>query len=188
MSDGETNAGRPRQAELDERIKSSAVAILGELGFTGLSVNRICQRAGIPRPTFYRRWPSAVSALVSAFNDRFDNALLADTGDAQRDLIDMAVRIRDRYDDTVIRTCLPALYEARRVAPELIEPIMEAQRARQRTNIATLSQALEVQAKNPMLKPFEIIFVLTATIHQGYLAGRPVADDFLERLVTTLLR
>src|SRR3546814_4546029 len=83
----ETAVGRPRQADLDERIKLSAVALLGEEGFAGLSVNRICQRAGVPRPTFYRRWPSAVAALVDAFNDRFHDALLVDTGDAKADLL-----------------------------------------------------------------------------------------------------
>src|SRR3546814_3282545 len=95
----ETAVGRPRQADLDERIKLSAVALLGEEGFAGLSVNRICQRAGVPRPTFYRRWPSAVAALVDAFNDRFHDALLVDTGDAKADLLAFATSVRNRYDD-----------------------------------------------------------------------------------------
>lgn len=180
--------GRPRQSDLDERIKHSAVVILGEQGFAGLSVNRICAHAGIPRPTFYRRWPSAIAALVDAFNDRFDDALLADTGDAKADMLDFAVRVRNRYDDPVVSTCLPAIYEAHRIAPALITPIRDAQRARRKTNVTVLSRALAAQGFQPMLGPFEILFVLTSAIDQGYLAGRPVADDFLERLVTTLLR
>lgn len=180
--------GRPRQADLDERIKRSAVALLGEHGFAGLSVNRICQQAGIPRPTFYRRWPSAIAALVEAFNDRFDDALLADSGDAEADLLDFALRVRNRYDDPVISTCLPAIYEARRRAPELIAPIMEAQRRRRKANVATLTRALGEQGVASLLSPFEIIFAITAAIDQGYLADRPVSDDFLHRLVTALLR
>lgn len=180
--------GRPRQADLDERIKRSAVAILGERGFAGLSVNRICQQAGIPRPTFYRRWPSAIAALVDAFNDRFDDALLTDSGDAKADLLDFAIRVRNRYDDPVISTCLPAIYEARRMAPDLIAAIMEAQRARRKANVATLARALDMQLIRPLLGPFEILFVLTAAIDQAYLGGRPATDDFLERLVETSLR
>ncbi|MCW0199166.1 TetR/AcrR family transcriptional regulator [Sphingopyxis sp.] len=188
VGDRDTTAGRPRQAELDDRIKQSAVAILGAHGFAGLSINRICQHAGIPRPTFYRRWPSAVAALVDAFNDRFDDALLADSGDAAADLLAFAIAVRNRYDDPVVGTCLPAIYEARRVAPDLIAPIIDAQRQRRKANVATLTRALGEQGITPVLSSFEINFAIAAAIDQGYLARRPVADDFLHRLVTALLR
>ena len=39
-----------------------------------------------------------------------------------------------------------------------------------------------------VLPPFEIIFTLAAANDQGYLAGRPLGDDFLQRLVIALLR
>lgn len=181
-------AGRPRQADLDNRMKQSAVAILAEHGLGGLSVNRICKHAGIPRPTFYRRWPSAIAALVDAFNERFDDALLADTGDARADLLDFLSRVRDRYSDPVISVCLPTLYEAQRTAPELIDPITDAQRSRRQTNTATLARALEAQGIRPALSPREIIFVLTATIDRGYVTDRPVSDDFLKRFVAVSLR
>lgn len=183
----EVAGGRPRQADLDERIKTSAVALLGELGFSGLSVNRICRHAGIPRPTFYRRWPSGVAVLVDAFNDRFDHALLADHGDVKADLLDFAIRVRDRYADPVVSACLPAIYEARRVAPDLIAPIMGAQRERRRANIAILASAMEAQGVSSQLTPFEILFLLTSAIDQAYLSDRPLADDFLKRLINTLL-
>ena len=186
--DRDTAVGRPRQADLDERIKRSAVAVLGEQGFAGLSVNRVCQHAGVPRPTFYRRWPSAVAALVDAFNDRFDDALLTDTGDAKADLLSFATSVRNRYDDAVVSVCLPAIHEARRHEPALIAPILEAQRQRRKANVSTLTKALAEQGHEPVLGAFEILFTLTAAIDQGYLAGRPLADDFLERLVTATLR
>lgn len=188
VGDRDTTAGRPRQAGLDDRIKSSAVDILGEHGFAGLSINRICRHAGIPRPTFYRRWPSAVAALIDAFNDRFDDALLVDGGDAAADLTAFAIAVRNRYDDPVVGTCLPAIYEAGRTAPDLIAPIMDAQRQRRKANVATLTRALGEQGIASVLSPFEILTTITAAIDQGYLARCPVGDDFLHRLVTALLR
>lgn len=181
-------AGRPRQSALDARIKESAVALLGEQGFAGLSVNRICQHAGVPRPTFYRRWPSGVAALIEAFNDRFEDALLGDTGDVKADLIAFSLSVRNRYADPVVSICLPAIYEARRVTPELVRPIGEAQRDRRKTNIGTLASALNEQGLHPVLGPYDIIFTLTAAIDQGYLIDRPVTDDFIARLVDALLR
>lgn len=180
--------GRPRQSDLDARIKASAVAVLVAHGFAGLSVNRICQEAGLPRATFYRRWPSATAALVDAFNDRFDDALLADTGDVHRDLLVWAVRVRDRYDDAVVGACLPAIQEANRTAPALIAPIGEARRQRRRTNIGTLAEALSAQNLHPHLNPSDIIYTLNAAIDYGHTAQRPVTDAFIDRLVTTLLR
>ena len=183
-----SGGGRPRQSALDARIKESAVALLGEQGFAGLSVNRICKHAGVPRPTFYRRWPSGVAALIEAFNDRFGGSLLGDTGDVKADLIAFSVGVRNRYADAVISICLPAIYEARRVTPELVRPIGEAQRDRRKINIGTLASALNEQGLHPVLGPYDIIFTLTAVIDQGYSIDRPVTDDFIERLVAALLR
>ena len=162
--------------------------MLGEHGFAGLSVNRICHHAGVPRPTFYRRWPSATAALVQAFNDRFEDALLADTGDVSRDLLHWALRVRDRYADPVVSACLPAIYEARRTSPELVTPIGDAQRERQKINVGTFAAALSAQDIRPVLGPFDILFTITAAIDQGYIAGRPVSDAFVERLIVALLR
>jgi AcrR family transcriptional regulator len=183
----EAGVGRPRQPDIDERIKNGAVALLGEHGFAGLSVNRICKRVGIPRPTFYRRWPSGVAALIDAFNDRFDDALLTDGGNVEADLFDFAARVRDRYDDPVVSVCLPAIYEARRIAPDLIAPIAEAQRARRRANVATLTGALHAQGFRPTMTPFEILFTLTSAMDQAYLADWPLPDAFLKRLIRSTL-
>jgi hypothetical protein len=99
-----------------------------------------------------------------------------------------AIGVRDRYDDPVISACLPAIYEARRIAPDLIAPIMEAQRIRRKATIATLTKALEEQGVSSLLTPFEIMLVLASAIDQGHQAGRPLSDDFLKRLIDTLLR
>lgn len=184
----EAITGRPRQPELDERIKLGAVEVLSQHGFAGLSVNRICQQAGVPRPTFYRRWPSATAALVAAFNDRFERALLADTGDVKADLGDWALRIRERYADPVVSLCLPAIYEAQRTAPELIAPIGAAQRERRKINVGTLAGALSAQGIHPLLGPHDIVYTIAAVVDMGYDHRHPVADAFIVRLVAALLQ
>jgi len=104
------------------------------------------------------------------------------------DLIAFSLSVRNRYADPVVSICLPAIYEARRVTPELVRPIGEAQRDRRKTNIGTLASALNEQGLHPVLGPYDIIFTLTAAIDQGYLIDRPVTDDFIARLVDALLR
>lgn len=185
---GPRRAGRPRQPAIDRRCQDAVVAVLDRHGFAGLSVNRICAAAGVTRAAFYRRWPSAEAALFDIFNRRFRDALLHDSGDLHADLFDFAIRIRRRYGDPVISACLPAIYEARRMAPALIAPITHAHRQRVKANLTTISSAVAAQGLQPLLPPRDLLFTLTGTLDQGYLRQREIDDLFLRRLIALLLQ
>ena len=43
--------GRPRDPEVERRMKRAALETLAEHGFSGLTLERICERAGAPRAT-----------------------------------------------------------------------------------------------------------------------------------------
>jgi AcrR family transcriptional regulator len=80
--------GRPRDARNDQAILDAAVAILAEQGYSGLTIEGVAARAGVGRPTIYRRWPSKPALVVAALAQ---SALLAvpaaDTGSLRSDLI-----------------------------------------------------------------------------------------------------
>ena len=50
--------GRPRDLDTDENILAAARELLAAGGFEAMSFEAIAQRAGVTRPTVYRRWPS----------------------------------------------------------------------------------------------------------------------------------
>ncbi|WP_171070021.1 TetR/AcrR family transcriptional regulator [Methylobacterium terricola] len=179
--------GRPRQDELDERLLASAIALLTEHGQAGLSVNRICQHAGLPRATFYRRWPSAMAAVIDAYHRRMGDALLIDRGDIHADLTAWGIGVRDRYRDPVIGVCVPIFRDAYRTDPDRIAPMVEALRQRRNMNVGTLAQALSAQDLSPHLNPFDIIYTLNAAIDYGHSARQEVSDAFIARLVHALL-
>ena len=58
--------GRPRDASLDARILSETCALLAARGFRGLRIDEVACRAGVPKSTIYRRWPSLVELAVDA--------------------------------------------------------------------------------------------------------------------------
>jgi len=64
-----TVAGRPRNAETTRRILDTALELGLELGFDGLTVEGVAERAGVGKTTIYRRWPDIWSVVVVAVLD-----------------------------------------------------------------------------------------------------------------------
>ncbi|KUH83060.1 MULTISPECIES: TetR/AcrR family transcriptional regulator [unclassified Mycobacterium] len=65
--------GRPRSQELDTAIMRAALELFIEHGIAGMSIEQVAKRAGVGKPTIYRRWSGkeplvadAIEALVSA--------------------------------------------------------------------------------------------------------------------------
>ena len=80
--------GRPRDARHDESILRAGLAILREEGYRGLSIERVASRAGVGRPTIYRRWPSKPALVVAALVHSSQIAVrVVDTGTLRGDLV-----------------------------------------------------------------------------------------------------
>ena len=58
--------GRPRQESYDQAILDAALEILNAKGYAGLSIDGVAARAGVGRPTIYRRWPSKPALVIAA--------------------------------------------------------------------------------------------------------------------------
>jgi AcrR family transcriptional regulator len=62
----ERAGGRPRNPELDRAILRAALELLAEEGYERMSIESIAQRAGVGKPTIYRRWPSKQAIVIDA--------------------------------------------------------------------------------------------------------------------------
>ena len=56
--------GRPRDNVLQERIKDAALTVLARHGFSGLTLERVCTEAQVPKATFYRRWDNPLACVI----------------------------------------------------------------------------------------------------------------------------
>jgi AcrR family transcriptional regulator len=80
--------GRPRDARHDRAILNAALAILRKEGYGGLTIEGVAARAGVGRPTIYRRWPSKPALVVAALVQSSRLAVpVLDTGSLREDLI-----------------------------------------------------------------------------------------------------
>jgi AcrR family transcriptional regulator len=64
----ERAGGRPRNPELDRAILDAVLELLGEEGYERMSIESVAQRAGVGKPTIYRRWASKQAMVIEALS------------------------------------------------------------------------------------------------------------------------
>jgi AcrR family transcriptional regulator len=90
--------GRPRDPRRDKRIYDAVLELLAEVGFDRMSLDAVAARAGVSKPTIYRRCPDGKAALVSAAIAFHREAKPGppDTGSLREDLLAM-VRVMSEH-------------------------------------------------------------------------------------------
>jgi len=56
--------GRPRDPRRRDAILSAAVTLITEVGYDRMTVEALAARAGVSKPTIYRRWPGGKKEIV----------------------------------------------------------------------------------------------------------------------------
>lgn len=82
----ESRVGRPRDPEVDGRILAAAFEIMSEVNFRGLRADALATRAGVPKSTIYRRWPSLAELAVDAIDTRLGPRAPQPTDDPLADI------------------------------------------------------------------------------------------------------
>jgi AcrR family transcriptional regulator len=108
-----TPSGRPRDPDVDRRVADAAIAVYGEVGWAGFSVEAVARRAGVGKASIYLRWPSKEALLVDAIRARFAPVTDVDTGTARGDLLHLARQLLGLYLGGTGRAALRAGIEAR---------------------------------------------------------------------------
>lgn len=91
--------GRRRDERLSEAIIDATLALLREDGYDGLSIEAIARRAGVSRPTVYKRWRSLTDLVLEAarrtpdLGPAFPEGIIEvpDTGSLRGDLLRIAL-------------------------------------------------------------------------------------------------
>ena len=100
--------GRPRSEEAHKAILDATVELLAEVGFSGLTVEGVAQRAGVGKATIYRRWPSKLPLVVEAYG-RLPGMEDVDTGRLADDLKRMLQGYLEAFNRTPLSALLPSL-------------------------------------------------------------------------------
>lgn len=60
-------AGRPRNHEMTGSILHAVLELVEEVGFDGVTIDRISERTGASRASIYRRWSNVSAIIMDAF-------------------------------------------------------------------------------------------------------------------------
>ena len=113
--------GRPRNAEADKAILDATLALLAEGGYGGLTIDGVAARAGVGRPTIYRRWPNKTALVVAALSGSTGLAPAPDTGTLEGDLTAVQLHQVKLMNSPGFRRITPGLVADLTQDPELSE-------------------------------------------------------------------
>lgn len=87
MSESVKNSpGRPRSVRSHQAILKAALDLLAEVGYERMSIEAIAARAGVGKPTIYRRYSSKEELVADAIESLREEISIPDTGSLWSDL------------------------------------------------------------------------------------------------------
>lgn len=141
--------GRPRSAEIDVSVLDATRALLVEVGYGGLTMEAVAARAGVGKPTVYRRYPTKTALVFEAVfgkTKKFDDP---DTGILRDDLIEAYSWAIDEFAAPEAKAALPGLMADLGGSPELAKlargMVIEPEYARVREMLVRGQQRGEIR-------------------------------------------
>jgi len=117
--------GRPPDPDLESRVYRATLALFGEVGWCGFSLDVVARRARVGKAALYSRWGSKENLIAKALRrGPTAEAPTIDTGSLRGDLIDLALNALDSYTSGGGLVLLRAQLEAK-VYPEVFGPAID---------------------------------------------------------------
>ncbi|WP_327703984.1 TetR/AcrR family transcriptional regulator [Streptomyces decoyicus] len=108
---GETRPGG-RTARTRQAVLTAVFEELGEVGFAGLTMERVAQRSGIHVATLYRRWRCTEGLVCDLLTDLSSEVPLPDSGTLPGDLRALALSITAFYGEARMSRLIEAVVSA----------------------------------------------------------------------------
>ena len=166
-------------------------ALLGEVGFRGLSIDLVAQRSGIGRATIYRRWKTVPVLALAAFEFALGPGLPApDHGDLRSDLVHLYRRFAKVLGQSDWARMLPAIIEAAKRDPDFAAMLARLDQERRTNSIAILKRA---QARGELSASANLDWIIDALSGPLYyrflIAGGSMAEPgFVEWTVDAVIQ
>lgn len=176
-------------ADIGDRIMAAAASCVRDFGVERVALAEIARRAGVSRPTVYRRWPDTRSILASLLTERITGAWseVPSRGSGRAALVARIVAVAQklRSDDlilTVLRSApeLAMIYIADRLGTSqqiLIDLVADELRIAQADGSVRAGDARELAAM--------VLLITQSTIQSGQIV-EPILDA--DSLSTELTR
>jgi AcrR family transcriptional regulator len=176
-----------RSARVVDEVLRATVELLAEHGYAALRFDEVAARSGVNKTTLYRRWPTKSQLVGAALREYKRDSPAPDSGDLERDLVDMFVRSMSRFDAHVTRG-LMRMFHAERNDPELDAILAEIRATiagirRVRIDIAVARRELPARTRVELL-----LSTVSAAVYSQLLAnGKPPSRAAVTEIVQLIV-
>lgn len=179
--------GRPLSADLRHRILAAALEIVADRGFSALTLNGLCARAGVTKAAFYRRWTSPIEVAMEALRALPGNILLEGSGNIVADLYAFMAKLATYYSDPVWRAWDSFRLMDPGAASAIITELTADGLARRARNTQALELALSGQGVETALEPGLVLNVLNGVARNMAHLNWPASEPQITALIRRLL-
>lgn len=174
-------------APVEEQVLDAAATCVVDFGFARVTLAEIARRAGVSRPTIYRRWPDTASVLASLLTQRITEAAeqIPAQGPSRQHLVQRILTVmellrRDPVIMSVLRTApeVAVVYITQRLgtSQHLLIDALEA-------GISRGQQHGSIRAGNPRHLAVTVLLTAQSALQSGSLVETILeSDDLAEEL------
>lgn len=183
MDDGPAR-GRPRRRETDEAVVAATLDVLRESGYPGLSIEAVAARAGVSRPTVYRRWPTKQRLVVHALSDQIPPLVPPDTGDPLADLRVMLTELTSRLIGSGLGRIVVAVHTEAGGDPELFTHLRELYLGARLEPYADVLRRGAARGRiRPDVRPELARDLLVGPLFYHWIVEGEVTEEYLDQLL-----
>jgi AcrR family transcriptional regulator len=163
--------------EIADRILAAAASCVVDFGVERVTLAEIARRAGVSRPTVYRRWPDTRSVLAALLTRHITAALddVPARGHSRQALVDRVVAVaerlrRDELVMAVLRSELALVYIAQRLGSSqqmLIDALAD--------NLGMAQRDGSVRPGDPRRLAAMVLLITQSTIQSAQIV-RPILE------------
>ncbi|HEY2508337.1 MAG TPA: TetR/AcrR family transcriptional regulator [Streptosporangiaceae bacterium] len=198
MSETAAQRGRPRDSDVDKRVLDAAWDLLDTVGYAGLHVDEVAERAGAAKTTVYRRWPTKDHLAAALAVRILADVPIEDTGDVRHDLTRFATTLAVNLNRLRLVGHGPGDEASAGLAAEIVAAL--ARHAdlgdmarplfarRHELVLARLASAREREGLRADLDPQILVDQIAGPLYYRVLiTGAPVGRGYAEHLVSAVL-
>ncbi|WP_239310765.1 MULTISPECIES: TetR/AcrR family transcriptional regulator [unclassified Frankia] len=187
--DSSRSGGRPRDDSRDGAIRRATLQLLAEVGYDGVTMDRVATRAKAGKATIYRRWPSKVALVMDAITTITEQSVpIPDTGSFRMDMLAFISSFRDAIGDDRGRIIAELVSEMPRNS-ELREALRNGLLAQRKTASDVIVHRGIVRGEISAEVDHTVLMELgpALVLQRVLLSGEVVDAAFMERIVDDLI-
>jgi AcrR family transcriptional regulator len=173
--------GRPRDAHVDRAILDATLQELRDVGYQRMSLDGIATRAGVSKPTIYRRWPNKPSLAIGAIEVLVAQEGPVTTGNTRNDLKRQLQHAHDNLQRASSVTLIGTLLAEKERHPRFLETYRERLVRPRRAKITEILRA--AQERGEIREDADIetaALILTGFLPANYIVSdKPQIGDWL---------